>query len=376
MAVGTTIKGRALDGSRHNILVEDRPTECALCCANLKDIALAMHPLYDDHGTKGRQIILMDDHGSPRAAWCHTLCALCVCSYSRTAGCVYGCTASGTYSGEDDVEIENDDRSVNSALARALEQIPDEDDVGIHHFVVVLPTWRGENSWTKIIDASKVYLRCYICRKKDNQVGTLRFPVQCSANESNNDAVKGIHRSKGVCTEAMHVGCAMWWRNSAGEWPAYRQVYFFPGSDERSPLVDLYCWSHAKDLSNCQDASKIGATILRFPTACSKFPKRKKPRETIELSNKTIGNVSPCESTVFEPSKKLVRKSLLVTCKESSSAKGGVFVNIGSPISGLAEKDWSCLFVGQQYQPELLDDLLKWDSIEPVHRNDVFDDSI
>ncbi|GKY91367.1 hypothetical protein MPSEU_000108900 [Mayamaea pseudoterrestris] len=297
MAVGTTVKGRALDGSRHDVSVKERPTECALCTVNMRDIPLAMHALYDDHGTKGRQIMLKSrstDNIQYQPAWCHTLCALFICSYSRTAGCVYGCTASGTYMGDDDVEVENDERSVNFELTQALQETPEEHDVGVHHFVVVLPTWRGENQWTKAIRASKKLPPCYICHKIDDRPDIVRFPVQCSANEPEEYAGKKLHKDKDICTSVVHVGCAIWHRGPTGNWPMYRQVYFYPGrpSHKTRLVADIYCFQHAKDLAPLESSS-----FRRFPEPNEKFNQMNKKKITQGVASSGTKQTLPEEVT-------------------------------------------------------------------------------
>jgi hypothetical protein len=56
LAVGKTVKGRTLHGQRCDVAVTQRPTACCLCSIDLKDKPLAVHPLFDNHGWKGRQI--------------------------------------------------------------------------------------------------------------------------------------------------------------------------------------------------------------------------------------------------------------------------------------------------------------------------------
>jgi hypothetical protein len=85
-----------------------------------------MHPLYDTHGVKGRQIFLPAGEGKERRlAFVHTLCAFIV---GKHIG-VYGCCADGFY----------DTNDQHCSILPTRE--PDNEDLlvegeptGIHHF--------------------------------------------------------------------------------------------------------------------------------------------------------------------------------------------------------------------------------------------------
>jgi PHD-finger len=51
-----------------------RPQECAFC--SIRDGIHAMHPLFDNHGSRGRRIFKRrEDNNKKELVWCHTLCA-------------------------------------------------------------------------------------------------------------------------------------------------------------------------------------------------------------------------------------------------------------------------------------------------------------
>lgn len=175
LAVGMTIKARERDPiSQEHIEypITSRPTECILCGVDDgSEWMHAMHPIYDYHGVKGRQIVLpATDRKPTRLAWAHTLCCFTINVAPKTAGCVYGCTQSGDYGGDDDDNDINDDdndsdNSINTYLDMDLE---DPSDVSIHHFVYVLPdrkTGQGDQ-WTKSIEKQQA-LKCQLCGNYD-----------------------------------------------------------------------------------------------------------------------------------------------------------------------------------------------------------------
>ena len=380
LAVGTTIQGHALDGTRMDVVVTERPTECALCSVDLKDIPLAMHPLYDDHGNRGRQIILRqrssDGIGKMvfKAAWCHTLCAQHICVNSRTSGCVYGCMASGHYEGANDVKVRNETRSINSDLVQLSKELP---DVGIHHFVAVLPTWRGVNEWTKRVKDMKK-LTCYICKRNDDRSDTVRFPVQCSANEDNEIAGRGFHKTKAACTQALHVGCAIWHKGPKGHWPLYRNVYFFPGAKERDPVVDIYCFTHAREIALHPSAWK-GAQYQRFPEPNDKFPPRNPVAaaasnvESRQEPGQAAVSVLARDTSTRESPRKRYKRSSLIVPKEPGSA-GKLIVEKGSPVQCPVKKGWSGLSVGPTYDSTLLETKKCCSKSEQVNPEDIYDD--
>jgi hypothetical protein len=126
-SVGKTVKVRERDNFTRKLLEvtqHKRPTECSLC--SVSDGIHAMHPLYDTHGLKGRQIYLPQGEGKERRlAWVHTLCGLLA---GKHIG-VYGCADDGFYSSEDqtcsilpDYEPDNEDLMVQGQ------------PTGLHHF--------------------------------------------------------------------------------------------------------------------------------------------------------------------------------------------------------------------------------------------------
>jgi hypothetical protein len=149
-AVGTTLEVRERDPKtteRIEYKVTDRPTECILCSVDDgRDWMHAMHPIYDDCGRSGRQLVVPEENNKPkRLAWGHTYCCFGINSHESTAGCVFGCTQDGAYSGEDDEVARDDDSSINSDLDVDLD---DPSDESIHHFVYVLSKNNVRNDWT------------------------------------------------------------------------------------------------------------------------------------------------------------------------------------------------------------------------------------
>jgi hypothetical protein len=192
-AVGTTVKGRTLEGKLCKVSIKERPTECCLCSV-ATDTPQTMHPVYDGPG--GKQLV--DEHG--KAVFCHTLCAYFINSYSDTRECVYGETTM--------------------------------DDDSIHYFVCAL----NQNP-------KHQKLRCSICGKDDRPGAVLRIPIQCSANSNEEyPEFKACHSSTSSCRETMHVGCAMWGALNL------RRVFFYPGNETQDLVANAYCQVHAQDL--------------------------------------------------------------------------------------------------------------------------------
>ena len=91
-----------------------------------------MHPIYDAHGKKGRQILLpfdKEENRPRRLAWAHTLCCLTLNKSNEAASAFFGCAPDGWYGQDEDESSLLDDDSVNSDLD--VEGTPS----GIHHFV-------------------------------------------------------------------------------------------------------------------------------------------------------------------------------------------------------------------------------------------------
>ena len=164
-AVGKTFHVRDRDpqtNKRIAIQVQKRPTECCLCGTdNGNEFLHAMHPVYDDHGPTGRQLLLPPSKLYPqkRLAWAHTLCCNTI---STLTGAVYGCTRDGGYDGSADVV--DDDDSVNSALDS------EDNNESIHHFAYVLKRNNKRDfrnsQWLQFIQESQ-QKKCYICGQDD-----------------------------------------------------------------------------------------------------------------------------------------------------------------------------------------------------------------
>jgi hypothetical protein len=279
-SVGATFTGRDHTGKEHTIQQTTRPTECSLCSVD-EGTALPhpMHPLYDNHGAAGKQIVLPPDPktGKPyRLAWVHTLCAMSITSHSSTGGCVYGCDAAGKYKDtavEQDGNDNNDDEQNNPNAS--------ERDQSVHHFVFCHQEKKDDpdSLWTQTIRERQA-LKCTLCgandRNSDGANGananvSYRIPVQCSANDAAEFAkFKGAHDGLkgGPCFVPVHIGCAQWHKDDAGEYPSVTRVYFFPGDVAKTsdvcapPVINIFCDLHARDL---QVAKKTGSTVSRQP---------------------------------------------------------------------------------------------------------------
>jgi hypothetical protein len=316
-AVGTTIEGIVIDRKyietqttarthpRQSIRVTERPTKCCFCSVDDgPDYYHAMHPVYHREGIGGKHLILLPDkyHPTHRLACGHTLCCMALCSHFVTRGTVFGCTIDGSYDG-DDVPTEqyynnedddsnrslmsNDDDDSNgkrssAAVIAAKKQQQVKDD-RIHHFVFCtkLQPNDKETEWIKSVLENQTQLKCLICGSHDEY--SYRLPLQCSAHDY--EELAAFYRShtslrrNETCYSAMHIGCAMWGRNDAGELPHSRRVFFLPGVSEDDPavvqyhqkkkkpifsdiVVHTYCALHAADLVK---AEVSGARILRYP---------------------------------------------------------------------------------------------------------------
>ena len=231
-AVGKVVQvdGRLQTGQRLQLLQEERPTRCDLC--SISDGIHAMHPLYDNPGRKGRQIMMVDPQ--PRLAWGHTLC----CSVLGNKDLMYGCTATGYYEGMDEDESIDDDRSINPDL-QGDDVDPDdfeEDEEPIHHFVYqgpIIGREKEDSVWTKAVKVLKKGLKCFVCGTDDAPDKCLRIPIQCCANEDDeHPEFRGRHpslRDDETCTVALHVGCAKWGSNNRRK---AKRVYFLPDDPE------------------------------------------------------------------------------------------------------------------------------------------------
>ena len=119
-----------LESQRTTLKQIERPTECVLC--NVASEEHAMHPLYDNHGKEGRQLVLPATgvgfrRKEKRLAWVHTLCAMFISSSQRTRHLVYGCNEDGEYEMSDD-EGGEDDRGRKKKVIGGDDESEDEDD--------------------------------------------------------------------------------------------------------------------------------------------------------------------------------------------------------------------------------------------------------
>jgi len=219
--------------TKETIRVQERPTECVLC--NVHDGIHAMHPLFDTHGPKGRQLVISSQGGDSnrKLAWVHTLCANFICS--KTGGSVYGCYGDdGRYEDDSDQEYADEENEVR--------------------FYAMATKEKGkETAWSRIITDSRKTILCSICGKRDNSGDSLRIPLQCSANDVNELVdFKRRHNDRSECFVGMHVGCARW----KGDPPTVygkqcKMCYFFDGDNDgkhNDPQLACYCRNHAEDI--------------------------------------------------------------------------------------------------------------------------------
>ena len=247
-AVGTDIEGWTLEGKKRKVMtVTERPVECVLC--PVTGGVHAMHALYHYWGKTGRQAILPAFRTVPqRLAWVHTLCALSVCQYVKTRGTVYGCDENGDYEAEGCTAY-----FVMCGLNGSKED---------------------EKEYMKTLNEHRE-LKCYMCGHQEKTAGrNLRVPIQCRAGDEDEFAdFKKYHKDDYACTQAMHVGCAMWGLD--GFCPQEpRQVWFFPGSGEEGevfedPVAEIFCECHAKQMGASMTGLRrssvdktIGSTLL------------------------------------------------------------------------------------------------------------------
>ena len=307
-AVGSVVKVREKDSTTNQhkeFTVDRRPTECALCSVDDGDKWFhAMHPLFDDHSDRGRQMVLKPSAGSKlglahkvgshhgqklpeRLAWAHTLCALAM----SDGAFVYGASKTGDWGDDDDSDRKiEDDGSVNSALQMS-EDDPFDEEQTTHHFVWSNEKWYGINYPTvKQRKKQQHELKCYVCGS-DDRWNTLRIPVQCKANDKDEYIeLQDAHRymRNEDCYEAMHVGCVQYGPiDKYGNYPTIRRCYFHPGSEHADAVVDCFCDKHAQDVVD--NAPKIRATARKvFYPKTGKIP----PRSVTRTTRRTEGGLS------------------------------------------------------------------------------------
>jgi hypothetical protein len=224
-----------------------------------------MHPVYDDWGDRGRQILLPKTQTKPpRLAWAHTACALCIGAHEATKGCVYGCGIDGHYEGCEDEDPASDTESVNSDLGNTTKLPAWTAGSAIHHYVYCLKKpGQPDDDWTRTIREQQNDLTCQVCGSTDP--GTYRIPLQCCANDENEpEEFRRCHKDlqgDETCYVPVHVGCAMWRQDASGERPAVQRFFYFPAgkNDEHTePAVSLYCLAHALDMAdNLKDLAEI-----------------------------------------------------------------------------------------------------------------------
>jgi len=169
------------------IQLKHRPTECALC--PVVGGIHAMHLLYDKDGPDGRPVLLAENKEKnlpERVAFVHSLCAMFICSYPQTKGCVYGCHEDGTFDEEQDdynSDTEDDDDSKGDEPMYSSSDSNDETDkeeIGLtpspHHFAIEHKRSGEDNNWTLRIKALRRDLKCFICGLVDK--GSTRIAVQ------------------------------------------------------------------------------------------------------------------------------------------------------------------------------------------------------
>lgn len=238
-AVGKTYQTRKRDPvskKRIQILVSDRPTECALCSQEAHKLHL-MYPLYDDYGQTGR--ILVYKKTTPlQTVWAHALCAL---HLTASYNVLYGCNNRGGYDYVNGDDVSDDGapdeerdglESVNPELNR------DQESPFIHHFVYT--TYKRndpQNAYTRAIKDMRKRGSCVYCH--DN--GEYRIPVSCYCGREATCDVQIYCRSKKDCQLAMHVGCARWAPRKVE--PANLRRCFY---QVEQAAASLYCDEHAK----------------------------------------------------------------------------------------------------------------------------------
>ena len=250
------------------------PVQCELCC--VKEAGHAMHELYDEPGNFKRRKSI---------GWVHTICALFICSNSRTRGCVYGVDRRGNWDGSS-----GDD---------------DETLWELDHFVIADGKDKESQVYKKTILEHRKSLVCNICKNRDDTKSARRIPVQCSVGD---DSLSKKYQSRfpeGAlpCSRSFHVGCAIWRTNKDQQ-----RVFFFPGKEsednerpsEYEPQVFCFCGSHAAILS--QGTAKPTKQSPKRKESDS--PKKPSVSDLIPLKRKLDGAVKT------SPSKRIRQKSL------------------------------------------------------------------
>jgi hypothetical protein len=166
------------DGNRLEIVQEKRPKACALC--SVTDGLHAMHPLYDIHGPRGRQVYLEDSED--KLVWVHSLCAL----FLTRKGFTFGCSRYGDYHGQEsdssvgDDDDDDDERSLNPEL---IDETLENSDYGeaapIHHFIYRGGKYCDDNDKDiELIRLRMKKLKCFVCGSDDSSKDVFRIALQ------------------------------------------------------------------------------------------------------------------------------------------------------------------------------------------------------
>mmetsp|Transcript_8331 Transcript_8331/g.20586 ORF Transcript_8331/g.20586 Transcript_8331/m.20586 type:complete len:660 (+) Transcript_8331:42-2021(+) len=262
-AVGKTFQ--AVDSHRssrfYEIEQKERPTECVLC--SVSGGVHAMYPLFDYHGSGGRQICYLKkasnsdgsghEKGKMVLAWGHALC----CLYLSVLNFMYACYKDGDYIGmEEDEDNDPDTRPPNPELKITDEFRRMYGDAMPHFRYYMIPPGGMLDPWTKAVVVNKKELKCIECGLVDDK-HSMRIPVQCVANDPDEYfEYKDKHRLRNndvqPCTQALHVGCARWKDGSS----MVRKCYYFPGitnndgtiKENQDTVHCLYCKNHAENV--------------------------------------------------------------------------------------------------------------------------------
>lgn len=204
-----------------------RPLQCEFC--SISDKVTAMHPIYEYHGTSGRQMCLKKADGKYRLAWGHTLC----CLYLTRNGFAYGLGVNGEFVEHDEgsvIEEEAigaDPREPNptSIITESFKaQVPNVFSVTSYRYYAPTKEKRKPKDLgcvRKAVHEHKNSLKCLHCRSDDTDPNCLRIPLQCvAASDYEFDwYASGRIQKKGIlhpdlkdrtCVRAIHVGCARW----------------------------------------------------------------------------------------------------------------------------------------------------------------------
>ncbi len=276
----------------YEIEQKERPVECALC--SVKDGVHAMYPLFDYHGTGGRQICSKSKSGERKLVWAHALCAL----YLASHGYLYACYKDGDYIGmeKDNDENNTDSRPPNPELVLTEEFARMYGTSAMPHFRYYMTPRNGEldpsklDPYTKAVLAQQNQVKCIVCGLPDDSKKSMRIPLQCVANddeEFKEFKVGRLARSNDVtpCTQALHIGCARWGNPSS----KVRQCFYFHGdAGEFLNVLCLYCKKHSEDVNEkCHKVDEKDPAFL----------KKKRAEEKDGRGETQQGTIAPKKTT-------------------------------------------------------------------------------